>query len=392
MDKTVFIIGDSPFLREVEDKIHYITEKFPTIGINNAIKKYNIGSHIFQDMRFVDLTNQYPKVKTITTCALEDMVLKENKECYDSYTFNFRIDTKDNVVKDSKLAWCGFTHDYAISYCIMKGYNRVILVGAADFTGNRHYLTEEEFKYSEKLKYNSKRFIEEILENLARDDSIHKKQRLDIEIYSIPFAEQRNAFDLIERLEDECVGELANIRIAVLKALNALRAGCVFTNVNFTGSTAVSDDKEKVFSNNDMHRYTENDLDKIQNSLDVIKKYCVENDDMGVLTDILDLLNLSLEISKNADDSRMYKKFNTYYLPEMLQMIDQLADLLNTKTTSYVSAYTNERIEKIKQMLRDLKDPFEKILKSLLQEDVTEFDVNLDTMRDMLRMDGLMAD
>lgn len=245
---------------------------------------------------------------------------------------------------------------------------------------------------NENTKRLMKIFVEDVVEDLIRDNSINKKQRLDIEIYSIPLAKKKNAVDLVERLEDECVGELENMRIAVLKVLNALREGCVFTNVNFTGSTAVSDDKEKVFSNNDMHRYTENDLDKIQNSLDMIKKYCVENDDMGILKDILDLLNLSLEISKNADDSRMYKKFNTYYLPEMLQMIEQLADLLNKKTTSYVSAYTNERIEKIKQMLRDLKEPFEKILKSLLQEDVTEFDVNLDTMRDMLRMDGLMTD
>ena len=47
---------------------------------------------------------------------------------------------------------------------------------------------------------------------------------------------------------------------------------------------------------------------------------------------------------------------------------------------------TKEQIFKIEQMLRDLKVPFEKILKSLLQDDSTELDVNLDTMRDMLKM------
>ena len=56
MDKIVFIIGDSPFLGEIEDKIHYITEKYPSIGINNAIRKYHISTHIFQDMKFVKLT------------------------------------------------------------------------------------------------------------------------------------------------------------------------------------------------------------------------------------------------------------------------------------------------------------------------------------------------
>ena len=243
---------------------------------------------------------------------------------------------------------------------------------------------------NENTKRLMKIFVEDVVEDLIRDNSINKKQRLDIEIYSIPLAKKKNAVDLVERLEDECVGELENMRIAVLKVLNALREGCVFTNVNFTGSTAVSDDKEKVFSNNDMHKYTENDLDKIQNSLDVIKKYCVENDDMGILKDILDLLNLSLEISKNADDSRMYKKFNTYYLPEMLNMIEQLAELLNARKGACLSSYANDRIEKIKQMLYDLRVPFEKILESLMDDDSTKIDVDLETMRDMLKMDGLL--
>lgn len=165
MNKTIFIIGDSPFLGEIEDKIHYITEKHKIIGINNAIRKYKISTHIFQDMKFIRLTNSYPEVKTVAPYGYGDLIQKDNKELLGSYTFNFKVNTDKDIVKDGKLAWCGFTHDYAISYCIMKGYNRVILVGAADFTGNRHYVTEEEFKYSEKLKYNSKRFIEEICFN-----------------------------------------------------------------------------------------------------------------------------------------------------------------------------------------------------------------------------------
>lgn len=162
MNKTIFIIGDSPFLGEIEDKIHYITERYPTIGINNAVRKYNISTHIFQDMKFINLTNQYHEVKTVTIPAWEDAVMKDNKECFNSYPFSFKVNTKDDIVKKGELAWCGFTHDYAISYCIMKGYERIILVGAADFTGNKHYLTEEEFKYSEKLKCSSRRFIEEV--------------------------------------------------------------------------------------------------------------------------------------------------------------------------------------------------------------------------------------
>ena len=167
MESTIFIIGDSPFLGEIEDKIHYITEKYPTMGINNAIRKYNVSIHIFQDMKFVKLTNSYPEVKTVAPAWYGDLIQKENKELIESYTFNFKTNTEEDIIKEGKLAWCGFTHDYAISYCIYKGYKNIILAGAADFIGNRHYLTEEEFKYSEKLKLQSKKFIEEVCSKKA---------------------------------------------------------------------------------------------------------------------------------------------------------------------------------------------------------------------------------
>ena len=162
MDKIVFIIGDSPFLGEIEDKIYYVIEKYPVIGINNAIRKYPISTHIFQDTKFVKLTNSYPEVKTVAPAWYGDLIQKSNKELIGSYTFDSKVDTEKDIIKNGKLAWCGFTHDYAISYCILKGYDRIVLVGAADFTGNKHYLTEDEFKYSEKLKCRSKKFIEEV--------------------------------------------------------------------------------------------------------------------------------------------------------------------------------------------------------------------------------------
>ena len=162
MKDTILIIGDSPFLGEVEGTLHYVLEKYPSIGINNAVRKYKVGAHAFQDAKFINLTNQYPNTKTVSLYTYGDMIQKVNKDLYDSYTFNFMKDTEENILKDNKLAWCGFTHDYVISYCIIKGYKNIVLVGAADFTGNRHYLTEEEFNYSEKLKKQSKRFIEEV--------------------------------------------------------------------------------------------------------------------------------------------------------------------------------------------------------------------------------------
>lgn len=185
MDNTVFIIGDSPFLGEIEDKIHYIAEKHPTIGINNAVRKYKVSTHIFQDMKFIGLTNSYPEVKTVAPYTWGDLIQKDNKELLDSFTFNFKVNTKDDIVKNGKLAWCGFTHDYTISYCVMKGYDRIILVGAADFVGDRHYLTEEEFKYSEKLRNNSKRFIEDICSKRANILTCNTNSILDVPRASI---------------------------------------------------------------------------------------------------------------------------------------------------------------------------------------------------------------
>ena len=167
MNHTVLIIGDSPFLGEVEDNIHYVIEKYPSIGINHAIEKYNVQVHSFQDDKFINLTNQYPDVKTITQYTYGDMIQKENRELYNPYPFRFKENTVDDIFLNGRLAWCGFTHDYTISYCIMKGYKNIILIGTADFNGKQHFLTNEEFKYSERLKFQSKKFIEEICSQKA---------------------------------------------------------------------------------------------------------------------------------------------------------------------------------------------------------------------------------
>ena len=183
---TILIVGDSPFFGGIEDRIHYVLSKYPSLGINNAIRKYNISTHVFQDMKFIDLTNAHPETKTLTLYSYGDMIQKTNKELYNSYVFNFKENTENDIFKDGRLAWCGFTHDYALSYCINKGYENIVLIGAADFTGNKHFLTDEEFNYSEKLKFHSKKFIEEICTKRARIytcnfDSILDIPRVDID-------------------------------------------------------------------------------------------------------------------------------------------------------------------------------------------------------------------
>ena len=180
MNETVLIIGDSPFLGVIDDYIHYAIERHPSIGINNAIRKYDVSMHCFQDQKFVGLTNKHPKVLTIAPAWYGDMIEKIRKDLYGSYTFRFDENTEKDIVLNNKLAWCGFTHDYAISYSIMKGFKNIVLIGAADFTGTKHYVTEEEFKYSEKLKFRSKRFIEEICSKRANIYTCNPDSILDI--------------------------------------------------------------------------------------------------------------------------------------------------------------------------------------------------------------------
>ena len=66
MKEKVIILGDSPFLKEVEDKVNYVTERYYTIGINNVINKFNTHAHVFTDMPLVTLTNSRPDLKTIS--------------------------------------------------------------------------------------------------------------------------------------------------------------------------------------------------------------------------------------------------------------------------------------------------------------------------------------
>lgn len=179
MNETIIIVGDSPFLINIEDKLSYALEKYESMGINNALLKHNVKYHIFQDEKFVKLSNKYPTVKTISLYMYGDLI-KGDKELYDSYAYNFKKDNAKNIIKDRKLAWCGFTHDYAISYCIIKGYSRIILAGAADFIEGKHYSTDEEFRYSEKLKNMSKRFIEEVCSQRASIFTLNPDSFLNI--------------------------------------------------------------------------------------------------------------------------------------------------------------------------------------------------------------------
>ncbi len=162
IENVAVIVGDSPFIEEIQDKLSYLLNRYFSLGINNIIKKYETNIHLFQDIPFCSLTNKYPQMKTVAPYVHGDLITKDNKELIDSYSFDFKKDKAQDIYKDGKLAWCGFTHDYAVSYCIMKGYKNIILIGAADFIRGKHFMTEDVFSPSDILAEKSKRFIEEI--------------------------------------------------------------------------------------------------------------------------------------------------------------------------------------------------------------------------------------
>lgn len=106
------------------------------------------------------LTNAYPEIKSLTVLKYGDAVMKENKEMFDTFTYGIK---SRNIVEGDKLAWCGFTHDFVISYCVYKGIKRIGLVGAADFIEGGHFSEINiPFNYSRVLKASSIEFIEEV--------------------------------------------------------------------------------------------------------------------------------------------------------------------------------------------------------------------------------------
>lgn len=156
---TIIILGDSPFLNTVENKVAYVLERYLSIGINRVINRFSTTYQILTDVKIIPVANKHLSIPTISLYAHGDMIRKENKILIDTYTFDVKKDTENDIVKDGKLAWCGFTHDYAISYAIFRGWRNIVLIGAADFIQGTHFSNEEKFNPSLKLQEDSKKFI-----------------------------------------------------------------------------------------------------------------------------------------------------------------------------------------------------------------------------------------
>lgn len=179
------VLGDSPFLNEIEDKLQYALDRYFSIGINRVINKFRTNMQVCLDSRILPVANSHPEITTVTMKAHGALVQKEQKELFDTYAFNFRLDTAEDLLRNKKLAWCGFTHDYALSYLISKGWKYIILIGAADFTQGTHFSNEEVFSPSTKLVELSKKFIEEICTQKAKIFTCNPNSSLNIPRLSI---------------------------------------------------------------------------------------------------------------------------------------------------------------------------------------------------------------
>ena len=179
---TIVIIGDSPYLAEVEGIIHYIAQRYHSIGINRVVNKVRTEKQILTDLPILKVANQHPYIPVITLYKYGDLIKTETKELYNTFVYD-----KNNgvIYKDNELAWCGFTHDYAVSYSIMKGYKNIVLIGAADFVQGVHYSNTEIFKPSNDLVNLSKDYIENTCSKYANIYTCNVKSILNIKRLSI---------------------------------------------------------------------------------------------------------------------------------------------------------------------------------------------------------------
>ena len=187
---TVILLGDSPFIKTVEGQLPYVLDRYTSVGINRIVNTYKTSYQIFVDERMIPNANAHLDIPVISLRRYGDMIKVPEKELYDSYAFTtFKGDNieKKDLLKDEKLAWCGFTHDFALSYLITKGWKNIVLLGAADMNmGSGHYSVNMAFTPSHKLIQRSKKFIEEVCAERAdiftcNPDSILNVPKISIE-------------------------------------------------------------------------------------------------------------------------------------------------------------------------------------------------------------------
>lgn len=186
IEDTIILLGDSPFIDEIKQKLYYVVQRFTTMGINRIVNTYKTNYQVFVDERMLSVANKHPDIYAVSLQRYGDMVRTKEKELYNSYSFNFDSNTEKDLCKNGKLAWCGFTHDFALSYLITKGWKNIILIGTADFSiGAMHHSVQMAFTPSLKLVEKSKKFINEVCTKRANIYTCNPNSLLTVDRVSI---------------------------------------------------------------------------------------------------------------------------------------------------------------------------------------------------------------
>ena len=135
MKNTLLIIGRSPIIDTYIGHINYLTDIYPSIGINSVGTIVSTMYSAFLDDGFKYYINKLSR-KTHIITAERFIPLSELYTCsfYNTFRPHNSDGTKNLVVNENgDLAYFGFTHDYCISWAIANKFENVVLFGAADF-------------------------------------------------------------------------------------------------------------------------------------------------------------------------------------------------------------------------------------------------------------------
>lgn len=105
----------------------------------------------------------------------------------------------------------------------------------------------------------------------------------------------------------------------------------------------------------------------------------------GDLKDVVyNIIQKTDNIYKSGNkELRLFSKLETFYLPELVSLI---------KRYNKLSSSNEEQKGKIEEAIQMLDDIFEKLLKELTRDENEAFELSLETLKDVAKMDGLIDD
>lgn len=158
--ETVVIIGRSEI---VTPKILEIVRNIKCIKI--AINQY---LDFVDYIAFVDMPmSKFNGDKKALTLKCFNV---DNSESYE-------LQTSDLPIVDGKLKYCGFTHDFVLSWCVMRKVKNVILIGVADFCTDKHFDSNQKFNPSKSCVTDSINYINNLPLNIY---TVNPKSKLNV--------------------------------------------------------------------------------------------------------------------------------------------------------------------------------------------------------------------